>query len=232
MIERSKPRGAGIGAGGAIARSLCSSQARRAARLTGFVTAGAGARSTARGCHCHGGARQLRARHRGRRPGGRGGEPDAVRQRARHRLAQGARRRRGVQGPGARRHRQPRSDRQAVAGGGDRRELRIDWQRAQLDAERKLSQLEDAFEQAQVDRNTAQRELDRSRKAYELGSYTELQALKAQDALEKAQFALRAGEAELRVAAEAEPLRHRQQEGAATTARNCWWRTCKRQVDG
>lgn len=67
--------------------------------------------------------------------------------------------------------------------------LRMDWQRATLDAEQKLLQLRDAFNQAQVDQKTAQRELDRSRKAYELGSYTELQALKAQDALEKAQFA-------------------------------------------
>lgn len=67
--------------------------------------------------------------------------------------------------------------------------LRIDWQRALLDADRTLLQLRDAFNQAQVDQKTAQRELDRSRKAYELGSYTELQALKAQDALEKAQFA-------------------------------------------
>jgi HlyD family secretion protein len=67
--------------------------------------------------------------------------------------------------------------------------LRIDWQRATLDAEQKLLQLRDAFNQAQVDQKTSQRELDRSRKAYELGSYTELQALKAQDSLEKAQFA-------------------------------------------
>ncbi len=67
--------------------------------------------------------------------------------------------------------------------------LRIDWQRAALDAERKLLQLRDAFNQAQVDQKTARRELDRSRKAYELGSYTELQALKAEDSLEKAQFA-------------------------------------------
>jgi HlyD family secretion protein len=66
--------------------------------------------------------------------------------------------------------------------------LHIDWQRATLEAERTLSQLKDAFEQAQVDQKTAQRELERTRKAYELGSYTELQALKAQDALEKAQF--------------------------------------------
>jgi len=68
--------------------------------------------------------------------------------------------------------------------------LRIDWQRAQLDAEQKLLQLKDAYEQAQVDQKTAQRESERSRKAYELGSYSELQALKAQDALEKAQFTL------------------------------------------
>jgi HlyD family secretion protein len=67
--------------------------------------------------------------------------------------------------------------------------LSIDWQRATLEAEQKLLQLRDAFNQAQVDQKTAQRELDRSRKAYELGSYTELQALKAQDSLEKAQFA-------------------------------------------
>ena len=67
--------------------------------------------------------------------------------------------------------------------------LRIDWQRATLEAGQKLLQLRDAFSQAQVDQKTAQRELDRSRKAYELGSYTELQALKAQDAQEKAQFA-------------------------------------------
>jgi HlyD family secretion protein len=67
--------------------------------------------------------------------------------------------------------------------------LRIDWQRASLEAEQKLLQLKDAFNQAQVDQKTAQRELDRSRKAYELGSYTELQALKAEDSLEKAQFA-------------------------------------------
>ncbi len=68
--------------------------------------------------------------------------------------------------------------------------LRVDWQRATLDAERTLRQLRDAFQQAQVDQKTAQRELERSRKAYELGSYTELQAQRAEDALEKAQFAL------------------------------------------
>lgn len=67
--------------------------------------------------------------------------------------------------------------------------LRVDWQRATLEAEHKLSQLRDAYDQAEVDQKTAQRERDRSRKAYELGSYSELQALRAADALEKAQFA-------------------------------------------
>ena len=67
--------------------------------------------------------------------------------------------------------------------------LKIDWQRASLEADQKLAQLRDAYNQAQVDQKTAQRERDRSRKAYELGSYSELQALKAEDALEKAQFA-------------------------------------------
>src|SRR5580692_5549702 len=67
--------------------------------------------------------------------------------------------------------------------------LRLDWQRATLDAEHKLSQLKDAYDQAEVDQKTAQRERDRSRKAFELGSYSELQALRAEDALEKAQFA-------------------------------------------
>jgi HlyD family secretion protein len=65
----------------------------------------------------------------------------------------------------------------------------LDWERSTLDAEHKLLQLRDAYNQAEVDQKTAQRERDRSRKAYELGSYSELQALRAEDALEKAQFA-------------------------------------------
>ena len=74
--------------------------------------------------------------------------------------------------------------------------MRVDWQRAQLDAASKLRQLADAFDQAKVDRTTAQRESDRSRKAYELGSFSELQALKAQDALEKADFTFRQAQAD------------------------------------
>jgi len=66
----------------------------------------------------------------------------------------------------------------------------IDWHRAELDAARELLQVQDTFSQAQVDQKTAERELDRSRKAFEQGSYSELQMLKAQDALEKANFTL------------------------------------------
>jgi HlyD family secretion protein len=68
--------------------------------------------------------------------------------------------------------------------------LRIDWQRARLDAEHRLLEMRDAYAQAEVDAKTAQREYERSHKAYELGAYSELQSLKAQDALEKAQFTL------------------------------------------
>jgi HlyD family secretion protein len=67
--------------------------------------------------------------------------------------------------------------------------VRNDWQRARRDADQKLLALKTAFEQARVDQDTAQRELERSRKAYELGAYSELQALRARDALEKSQFA-------------------------------------------
>lgn len=82
--------------------------------------------------------------------------------------------------------------------------LQMDWQRARLDAERRLRQMRDAYQQAEVDQKTAQRELDRARKAYELGSYPELQALKAQDALEKAQFA----DQQARINYEAQPAQN------------------------
>ena len=59
--------------------------------------------------------------------------------------------------------------------------LHLDWQKATLDAETKLAQQRDAYNQAEVDQKTAQRERDRSRKAYELGAYSELQALKAEE---------------------------------------------------
>jgi HlyD family secretion protein len=66
----------------------------------------------------------------------------------------------------------------------------LDYKRAQLDASMQLLHARDASARAQVDRDTAERELGRGRKAHELGAYSELQVLRAQDALEKADFAL------------------------------------------
>ena len=109
--------------------------------------------------------------------------------------------------------------------------LRIDWQRATLDAGQKLLQLRDAFNQAQVDQKTAQRELDRSRKAYELGSYTELQALKAQDSLEKAQFAFQ----QAKVNYESQPRQNRfdiDSKKALLDRQQFLVADLKRQVDG
>lgn len=83
--------------------------------------------------------------------------------------------------------------------------LRTDWKRAQLEADRTLAQLHAALNQAEIDRKTAQREAERSRKAYELGSYSELQVLKTEDALEKAQFAYE----QARTAHQSQPAQNR-----------------------
>ena len=68
--------------------------------------------------------------------------------------------------------------------------LDIDWQRAKLAARRQQMAVQEAVDRAEVDRKTAQREVDRSRKAFEQGAYSELQVLRNEDALEKADFAL------------------------------------------
>jgi len=67
---------------------------------------------------------------------------------------------------------------------------RIAWERAKLAASRQLTELRSAYQQARIDVSTAQRERDRSQLAYRLGAYPELQAERAEDALEKAKFAL------------------------------------------
>ena len=84
----------------------------------------------------------------------------------------------------------PDLDREAVAGGGDPGEPA----RSTGSARRSMPSTSSRSctmptIRREVDQKTAQRERDRSRKAYELGSYSELQALRAEDALEKAQFA-------------------------------------------
>jgi HlyD family secretion protein len=67
--------------------------------------------------------------------------------------------------------------------------MQLEGKRARLEAGRKLAQMRSLYQQADIDRGTAQRELDRSRKAFELGAYSELQVLRAEDELKKAQFA-------------------------------------------
>ena len=101
---------------------------------------------------------------------------------------------------------------------------RDDAQRAQRDADGKLLALKTAFERAHVDQDTAQRELERRRKAYELGAYSELQMLRAQDALEKAQFAYRLA----RQNYDAQPQQNRfdiASKQSLVERRRCWSRT-------
>ncbi len=93
--------------------------------------------------------------------------------------------------------------------------LSIDRQRAGRDAEQRMKQLRSAYRQAEVDLQTAQRELDRSRKAFELGAYSELQTLRAQDALVKAQFAFEQARSDL----EAQPQQNRFDIGSKETLR-------------
>lgn len=66
----------------------------------------------------------------------------------------------------------------------------LEYEQAQLEARMQLRNAHDATSRAKVDRDTARRELERSQKAHELGAYSELQVFRAQDALEKAEFAL------------------------------------------
>jgi HlyD family secretion protein len=80
-----------------------------------------------------------------------------------------------------------------------------DYERSQLEARVQLRSTKDAAARAKVDRDTAKRELERSRNAHELGAYSELQVLRAQDALEKAEFDL----AEAQTALEARPEQNR-----------------------
>jgi HlyD family secretion protein len=109
--------------------------------------------------------------------------------------------------------------------------LNIDWQRSQLEAEQKLAQLREALNRAEVDRKTAEREFERSRKAHELGSYSELQMLKAQDTLEKAEFALDHAQADF----EAQPRQNRfdiESRKALLARQHSVVAELRRQVDG
>jgi HlyD family secretion protein len=68
--------------------------------------------------------------------------------------------------------------------------LRFDLGRARLEADKSDAEARERYAQAEVDHKTAERELERSKRAHELGSYSELQLLRSEDALEKANFTL------------------------------------------
>lgn len=118
--------------------------------------------------------------------------------------------------------------------------LRIAWERARLEAARRLAELRSAYQQARIDVSTARRERDRSRLAYHLGAYPELRAQRAQDELEKAQFALR--EAKMRYDSQpaqnrfdigsGKALLERQQERLADVRRQVRELTVRSPVDG
>ena len=65
--------------------------------------------------------------------------------------------------------------------------LRVGWELARLDAKFRLDEKDEAYKLAAIDKQTAEREVNRTRKAYEAGAYPELQVLRAEDALQKAQ---------------------------------------------
>jgi HlyD family secretion protein len=72
--------------------------------------------------------------------------------------------------------------------------LRFDLRRAGLEADRAASAAQEAQAQANVDHTSAKREYERTRKAYDLGAFSEMQLLRAQDAYEKARFRLEQSE--------------------------------------
>jgi HlyD family secretion protein len=72
--------------------------------------------------------------------------------------------------------------------------LRFDLRRAELEAGRAASVVQEAHAQADVDHTSAKREYERTRKAYDLGAFSEMQLLRAQDAFEKARFRLQQAE--------------------------------------
>lgn len=68
--------------------------------------------------------------------------------------------------------------------------LRAELHRARLEAERRLAELRQLHEQALVEFRTSEREYQRSRRAFEAGALSRMQMERAEDAMEKARFAL------------------------------------------
>ncbi|HET8880694.1 MAG TPA: HlyD family efflux transporter periplasmic adaptor subunit [Solimonas sp.] len=69
--------------------------------------------------------------------------------------------------------------------------LQVDYARAQLDAKQQSLVADQTLEQARIDRQTAFTEQERTRKAFELGVTPEIEVLRTQAALQKAEIALK-----------------------------------------
>lgn len=68
--------------------------------------------------------------------------------------------------------------------------MQVDYERAQIEARRKRLDSQRTLDQATIDRKTAEREVERTTKAFKLGALPEINVLRAQDALEKADVTL------------------------------------------
>ncbi|MCE5234263.1 MAG: efflux RND transporter periplasmic adaptor subunit [Xanthomonadaceae bacterium] len=68
--------------------------------------------------------------------------------------------------------------------------LEVDYERAQIEARRKRLDVQRTLDQAAIDRKTAEREVERTTKAFKLGALPEINVLRAEDALEKADITL------------------------------------------
>jgi len=72
--------------------------------------------------------------------------------------------------------------------------LQVDYSRAQLDARQQSLIADQTLEQARIDRQTAYTEQQRTQKAFELGVTPEIEVLRTQAALQKAEIALKRAE--------------------------------------
>jgi HlyD family secretion protein len=75
--------------------------------------------------------------------------------------------------------------------------LQVDYERAQIDARKQRLELQKAHDNAQIDEKTAETDLERNQKAYQKGAASQMEVAHAQDALEKAQIALKHATADL-----------------------------------
>ena len=69
--------------------------------------------------------------------------------------------------------------------------MQVDYERARIDARKQRSALQKALDNAQIDEVAAKRELARNKQAFEKGALPQQDVARAQDALEKAEIALK-----------------------------------------